>query len=705
MKKLIQYLKLNITKLALTIVSTLVCFSSCSNVAYAQTYDTATGTITGNGVCSLYPDSCKTDQHREMGSNWSSADKSFTQNHDHFGWLGALQAEHTSYTAKDYGTGISNAVYYVSVKDALMLHGDTTTQILTVNDVHMIIGNNSNDTSYDSSQKNILYTANQVQEGSDYVFNYTLSPSSTGLGVNANNTYTAVLYSDVAYNNTYYSSTEAIYNDFIDRSSSRSSYRNKTPGSTESSFITSMAFVETLPTLYYNPTYDIFEGLKIVNTSQAVSYTKAPSINVKFDLHREVYVRAIFLRGGSTYTWTSGLNSPGSLYNPNTGLGRTLHGVVNQLDFYPALFTSDQYDWTDGGNGEIPHVASGTWVQPNSSSPTTGRIITDKYPSPLYGTNSLAMLLREYDNYYKGGKDVLNHHANSLILYMNVNKVNLDSGSSEFDTYIIFFKDGDYVDLENDNGKLKIEERLIITGGNIDVYTLHNGSAPISKIDYYDTFGNDLPYGLETISLLPHPFPVYNEQGLVETYWNAYEAAYNGETTDGEYYLNIYCSAVGFNFLNLSSMYNAESGYTMLDIFWPGASMSEAAGCESVGINDYGKRVDGGPNVGAYVNTTEGNSIYGQESYNQLDGSSLAEFASTITNLDTTIDGYADTMKNYITTYTSFLQSDYPLMSKTGFLSTSASMKLWIDGLLANQYISPFVDTVLLIVIVIIAIR
>ena len=43
---------------------------------------------------------------------------------------------------EDYGTGISNAVYYVSVKDALMLHGDTSTQILTVNDVHMIFGNN-----------------------------------------------------------------------------------------------------------------------------------------------------------------------------------------------------------------------------------------------------------------------------------------------------------------------------------------------------------------------------------------------------------------------------------------------------------------------------------------------------------------------------------------------------------------------------------
>ena len=679
--------------------------SFCVRPIWAQSYTTATGTTTGNVVCSLYPDSCKTDQHREMGSNWSAADRAFTQNHDHFGWLGALQAEQSPYTGGSNGTRITNAVYYVSIRDLASIHNGNVVSYLKTNDVHMIIGDNTNDTSYDSATKNISYSANQVQEGSDYVFNYTLSPSSTAIGANMNNTYTAALYSDIAYNNSYYASTADIYADIIAKSGDHAVYKSKTPGSSVSGMLSVYACNDPLPTLYYNPTYDIFEGLSILTKSSALSYTNAPSVNVTIDIHREIYVRAIFLRGGTNNEWISGLNSPGSLYNPNTGLGRTLHGVVNQLDFYPALFTSDQYQWTDGGNGEAPSVADGTWVQPNSSAPSTGRIITNKYPSPLYGTNSLAMLLREYDNYYKGGKDVLNHHANSLILYMNVNKTNLENDTSEFDTYIIFFKDGDYVDISLEGSKLIIEERLIITGGNIDMYTLHNGSAPISKVSYYETFGNDLPYGLESMDLLPHPFPVYNEQGLMETYWNAYEAAFNGQTTDGEYYLNIYCSVIGFNFLGLSNLYNAEDGYTMLDIFWPGASMSEAAGCESVCIDDYGKRVDGGPNVAGYLNITEGNTIYGQESYNQLDGSSLAEFASTITNLDTTIDGYADTMKNYITTYTSFLQSDYPLMSKTGFLSTSASMKLWIDGLLANQYISPFVDTVLLIVIVIIAIR
>ena len=671
----------------------------------AQTNTSATGTVTGNGVCSLYPDSCRTDQHLTMDMNWTSADTAFTQNVNNFGWLSAAWAQTSSYQFVNHSTAMTNAVYYVRVKDLGNIHGETF--FLTVNDVNMIIGNNSNSGKTGDMSRTIYYSSNQVQEGSNYYSNYTFSPASQMVGGGLNNIFGVNLYAQVAHNNNYYASDEDLLADLTNHTSTHSTYKSKTPGTSESGNIVSSpvgGFADNLPTLYYNPTYDIFEGSVTYQHPQVATLGNGTNAK-KLDIQRVVYVRAIFLRGGTTNTWISGLNSPGSLYNANTGLGKESHGVVNQLDLYPRLFTNDQYDWTDGGNGEAPRIASGVWAQPNATNPTTGRIITDKYPSPLYGTNSLAMLLREYDSYYKGGKDILSHHRNSLILYMNVNKVNLDSNKSEFDTYIIFFKDGDYVDMSLEGSKLKIEERLIITGGNIDVYTMHNGSAPITSVDYYDEFGNDLPYGLDEIILLPHVFPVYNEQGLQETYWNAYEAAYNGETTDGQYYLNIYCSVIGFNFLGLDNLYNAEDGYTMLDIFWPGASMSEAAGCESVGINDYGKRVDGGPNVGAYVNTTEGNTIYGQESYNQLDGSSLAEFASTITNLDTTIDGYADTMKGYITTYTSFLQSDYPLMSKQGFLSTAASMKLWIDGLLANTYISPFVDTVLLIVIVIIAIR
>ena len=696
--------KFNMT--LITIVLSLTTLFSCSNVAYAQTYNTATGTITGSGVSALYPDSCKTDQHKEMDSGWSAEDKAFTHNHDNFGWLGAGASQSSSYTFANNSTRITNAVYYVSIRDLSSIRNADTIRFLKTNDIHLIIGNNTNPGAPTSMSTTLGYTAEQVKEGDNYYFNYKLVPGNTPVGSGSiNNVYTAVTFSDVMHNYSKYESINDIYSDLNEGAASRYSLEYKTPGTTGTGSITSpYGLTDPLPTLYYNPTYDVFEGLSTIEHT-AYYNQNIGGTNVYFNVHREIYVRAIFLRGGTTNTWTTGLNSPGSLYNANTGLGRELHGVVNQLDFYPALFTSDQYEWTDGGNGEAPQIASGTWVQPNATNPTTGRIITDKYPSPLYGTNSLAMLLREYDSYYKGGKDILSHHRNSLILYMNVNKVNLDSNRSEFDTYIIFFKDGDYVDISLEGSKLKIEERLIITGGNIEVYTMHNGSAPINKINYYEEFGNDLPYGLDEIVLLPHVFPVYNEQGLHETYWNAYEAAYNGETTDGEYFLNIYCSVIGFNFLGLDSLYNAEDGYTMLDIFWPGASMSESAGCESVGIDDYGKRVDGGPNVGAYINTTEGNSIYGQESYNQLDGSALAEFASTITSLDTTIDGYADTMKDYITTYTSFLQSDYPLMNNNGFLSTAASMKLWIDGLLANTYISPFIDTVLLIVIVIIAIR
>ena len=693
MKKYINILFISLFTIFLSI-------SFCINEVDAQSFTTATGNVTGNGVCSLYPDSCRTDLHQEMGSGWSTDERSFAQNHDHFGWYGALQAESHPYSPSN-GTHATPALYYVNIKDALYA-ANQTTRIVTYNDFHGIIGNSSDirTNTFDTAKYSLKYTFNQVLEGSDYYFNYTLSPSTTGIGANSNNAYLAVAGSDIAYNTSYYSSSDDAINDIINGTHSSTVVHKEIGTFTSTGFFSSVAVNDSLPTLYYNPTYDIFEGKVIYNKDRA--FTKN---NVNYTLHREIYVRAIFLRGGTNNEWISGLNSPGSLYNPHTGIGRTYHGVVNQLDFYPSLFTSDQYQWSDGGNGEAPNVADGTWVQPNSSDPNVGRIITNKYPSPLYGTNSLAMLLREYDNYYKGGKDVLGHHANSLILYMNVNKTNLENNISEFDTYIIFFKDGDYVDISLDNGKLIIEEGWIITGGNIEVYTLHNGSPPISKIDYYDTFGNDLPYGLESMDLLPHIFPVYNEQGLVETYWNAYEAAFNGETTNHTHYLNIYCAVIGFNFVGLSDLYNAEDGYTMLDIFWPGASMSEAKGCESVGIDHYGQRVDGGPNVAGYLNITEGNTIYGQESYNQLDGSSLAEFASTITSLDTTIDGYADTMKNYITTYTSFLQSDYPLMSKTGFLSTSASMKLWIDGLLANTYLSPFIDTVLLIVIVIIAIR
>ena len=127
----------------ITIALTLTTLFSCNNVAYAQTYNTATGTVTGSGVSALYPDSCKTDQHKEMDSGWSAEDKAFTHNHDNFGWLGSGASQSSSYTFANNSTRITNAVYYVSIRDLSSIRNADTIRFLKTNDIHIFAGMSS----------------------------------------------------------------------------------------------------------------------------------------------------------------------------------------------------------------------------------------------------------------------------------------------------------------------------------------------------------------------------------------------------------------------------------------------------------------------------------------------------------------------------------------------------------------------------------